>query len=159
MFLISSFSQWPGGPGDMVTHMLTALLIRRSDAEQGNGRSSICPCPTRGRTVCWVSHAGGGRCVCVGRGEERCGGGPGSIMESSVKRHLYFWSRKRKRSAWKGGSLAEEKGGEIPKELIDCLRAYRNNHAPSEVWSIVSRGGREIGSGDTKTARGIRVSV
>lgn len=27
--------------------VLTALLIRRSDAEQGNGRSSICPRLTR----------------------------------------------------------------------------------------------------------------
>lgn len=115
------------------------------------GRSSICPCPTRG---CMAALSAGSYMqvvvgVCVGTGEERCGGGPESIMESSVKRHLYFWSGKGKRSAWKGGSLAEEKGGGIPKELIDCLCVYRNNHAPSEVWSIVSRGGREIGSGDT----------
>lgn len=96
------------------------------------GRSSICPCPTRG---CTAALSAGSYMqvvvgVCVGRGEER----------------RYFWSGKRKRSAWKGGSLAEEKGGEIPKELLDCLCVYRNNHAPSEVWSIVSRGGgREIG--------------
>lgn len=57
------------------------------------------------------------------------------------------------------GSLAEEKGGEIPKELIDCLCVYRNNHAPTEVLSNVPCGGREIGSGDTKPVRGIRVSV
>lgn len=111
------------------------------------GRSSICPCPTRG---CTAALSAGSYMqvvvgVCVGRGEERCGGRPGSTVESSVKRPLYFWSGKRKRSAWKGGSLAEEKGGEIPKELIDCLCVYSNNHAPSEVWSIVSRGGREIG--------------
>lgn len=64
-----------------------------------------------------------------------------ALWNLSVRRHLYFWSWRRKHSACKGGSLAEEKGGEIPKELIDCLFVYRNNHAPSEVWSNTPREG------------------
>lgn len=66
--------------------MLTALLIRRSDAEQGNGpflHLSVSDTRLHGGVVCWVLHAGGGRCVCVGRGEERCGGRPGSTVEEA----------------------------------------------------------------------------
>lgn len=96
--------------------MLTALLIRRSDAEQGNGRSSICPCPTRGRTVCWVSHAGGGRCVCVGRGEERCGG----VLEA-------LWNQ-----VWRGISISgagkgnAQRGREEASQRKKAARSLKN---------------------------------